>query len=108
MSLDPAWIALGASVAGGTGLKFAEHWLGRNRVRIDDASKIRSELRADLESQRKEIKQLEAEVDKWRGQYYDLRDKYTNVQTELTMALAKIKEESAHAENIASSIKPDD
>lgn len=94
MAIDPAWIALIGTLCGGVGLKVAEHWLGRNKIRIDDASRIRDELRLEITAQREEIKQLEADVDKWREEYYNLRDKYINLQTELTLALQKIREEA--------------
>jgi len=91
MALDPAWIALIGTIFGGAGLKAAESWLGKNRVKVDDAARIRDELRLEITAQREEIKQLEEDVDKWRGEYYNLRDKYVELQTELTLALEKIK-----------------
>lgn len=98
MAIDPAWIALIGTVCGGVGLKVAEHWLGRNKVKADDAAQIRTELRQEITSQREEIRQLETDVDKWKQEYYDLRDKYINLQTELTLALQKIKTEAYDAE----------
>lgn len=97
MALDPTWIALIGTLCGGVGLKVAEHWLGRNKVRIDDAARIRDELRLEITAQREEIKQLEGDVDKWRNEYYDLRDKFVNLQTEYTIALQKIKDEASKA-----------
>lgn len=98
MAIDPAWIALIGTVCGGVGLKVAEHWLGRSKVKVDDAARIRDELRLEITAQREEIKQLEADVTKWREEYYNLRDKYTSLQTELTLALEKIKREATRAE----------
>jgi chromosome segregation ATPase len=91
MALDPAWIALIGTVFGGAGLKAVETWLGKNRIRVDDAARIRDELRLEITAQREEIKQLETDVDKWRDEYYNLRDKYVELQTELTLALEKIR-----------------
>lgn len=105
MALDPAWIALIGTVCGGVGLKMAEHWLGRSKVKVDDAARIRDELRIEIVAQREEIKQLEADVDKWRDEYYNMRDKYINLQTELTLALQKIKIEAAEAEKIAETMQ---
>lgn len=101
MALDPAWIALIGTVCGGVGLKMAEHWLGRNKIKTDDASRIRDELRLEITSQRDEIRQLETDVNKWRDEYYNLRDKYITLQTELTLALQKIKDEAEAAERKA-------
>lgn len=90
---DPAWIALAGTIAGTLGLKFAEHVLGRGRVKIDDAAKIRDELRLEIAANKEEIKELEVQVDKWRNDYLDLRDSHIKLQTELTIALQKIKDE---------------
>lgn len=95
--MDPAWIALIGTVTGGVGLKVLEHWLGRNRVRTDDATRLRDELRTEITSLREENRQMEADVDKWREEYYNLRDKYINLQTELTLALEKIRKEATEA-----------
>lgn len=103
MALDPAWIALIGTIFGGAGLKATETWLGKNRVRVDDAARIRDELRLEITANREEIKQLETDVNKWRDEYYNLRDKYTELQTQLTLALQKIKDE---ADDAAKTAKP--
>jgi predicted nuclease with TOPRIM domain len=90
VALDPAWIALIATVTGGVGLKVTEHWLGRNKVKVDEAAQIRDELRLEIAALREENKQLGAAIDKWREEYYALRDKY---YAELTAAVGKIREE---------------
>lgn len=90
---DPAWIALVGTIVGTLGLKVAEHFLGKGRVKIDDASNIRNELRLQIAANEKKIDDLEDEVEKWRREYYDLRDKYIQMQTELRLALDKIKDE---------------
>lgn len=98
MSLDPAWIALIATVCGGVGLKVAEHWLGRNKVRVDDATQIRDELRLEIASLREENKALEAELTKWREEYFTVREKQVQLQTALTIALEKIRDDAAAAQ----------
>lgn len=102
--MDPGWIALIGTITGGVGLKFVEHWLGRNRVKTDDATRIRDELRIEITNQREEIRQLEADVTKWREEYYNLRDKYVSLQTELTLALEKIRKEATEAGNRAETL----
>ena len=104
MALDPTVVALIGTVMGGVGLKVAEHWLGRNKVKVDDASRLRDELRLEITAQREEIKALESAVDKWRAEYYDLRDKYSSLQTELTLALQKIKDEADAAAQAAAEV----
>lgn len=101
MHLDPAWIALIGTVFGGVGLKALEHWLGQSKVKIDEASKLRDELRIEITAQREEIKALEAEVDSWREKFYDLRDKYSELNTEYMLTLEKLKKEVQEAEKRA-------
>lgn len=96
--MDPAWIALIGTLFGGVVLKVTEHWLGRNRTSSDDAKQIREELRSQITSQKEEINELEDEVNEWRSKYYDLRDAYIKVQTELQIALEKIKREAEEAD----------
>lgn len=93
MALDPAWIALIATICGGVGLKVVEHWLGRNKVKVDDAARIRDELRIEITSQKEEIKTLEAEANTWRERYYALLEKHMTLQTELAWAIRGIKME---------------
>lgn len=107
MAIDPAWIALIGTVCGGVGLKLTEHWLGRNKMKVDDATQIRTELRQEITVQREEIRQLESDVEKWRGEYYTLYEKYIKLQTELTLALQKIKDEAEQAEKKAQNLKDD-
>lgn len=102
--LDPAWIALIGTVCGGVGLKVAEHWLGRSKIKVDDAARIRDELRLEITAQREEIKQLESDVDRWRDEYYNLKEKYMTLQTELMFALRNIRIEAEQAEDTANNI----
>lgn len=90
--MDPAWIALIGTLCGGLGLKITEHWLSRGKIKVDEASAIRNELRLEVTALRAEIKQLEADVDKWREEYYKARDKLVAMQTELTLALQKLND----------------
>lgn len=101
MNVDPAWIALIGTLCGGIGLKILEHWLGRSKVKIDEASKFREELRSEIVAGREEIKELETEVDNWHKEYYDLRDRYTTLNTEYLIALEKIKKEAESAQTKA-------
>lgn len=95
--IDPAWLALVGTVFGGAGLKLLEVWLGRSKVRIDEAANLRNELRVEIVSLRDEVRSLEGEVDKWRQDYYDLRDRYATLNTEYLIALEKIKAEADEA-----------
>jgi hypothetical protein len=78
--------------------------MGRSQVRVDEAANLRNELRIEITALREEVKALEAEVDKWRTDYYDLRDKYSTLNTEYLIALEKIK---AEADAAAKKADPD-
>lgn len=90
--MDPTVIAVIGTVCGGVGLKFVEHVLGRSKVRMDEAAKIREELRDQIDDLKVKVNELEVARDKWREDYYALRDKYVELQTQLTIAQEKIKE----------------
>jgi uncharacterized coiled-coil DUF342 family protein len=94
VSLESAWIPLIGALFGGIGLKLLEHWLGRSKMRLDEASKIRDELRVEITGLREESKVLEKEANEWKEKYYDLREKYTDLNTQLTLALQKVKDEA--------------
>ena len=81
--LDPAWIAFLGAAFGGAGLKLTEAWLGRNKVKIDDATLIRDELRLDITSLRAENEALEKDRDSWREKYYTLYDTIIRYKTAL-------------------------
>lgn len=99
MALDPTVVALVGTIMGGVGLKVAEHWLGRKKVKVDDAARLRDELRMEITTQKEEIRQLEAEVEKWRKEYYDLFQKYMSLETDLKLALHNIKAEVQAAQD---------
>lgn len=65
-------IALVAALFGGGGLKFLEHILSRNKDRTDLATQLRNELRGEVTALRDEMRQIEAELDKWKARYYRL------------------------------------
>lgn len=96
--LDPAWIALIGTLFGGVVLQVSKKWLSKGRVKRDDAKEIREELRGRVTEQKTEINDLEDEVNEWRGKYYDLRDSYIKVQTELMITLNAIKHETEDAQ----------
>lgn len=88
--MDPAVIALVGTVFGGVGLKVAESWLGRSKVKVDDAARLRDELRLEITAQREEIKQLEEARDKWREESYRLKSELMRMETEVTLLRAEL------------------
>lgn len=81
--LDPAWIAFLGAAFGGAGLKLTEAWLGRNKVKIDDASLIRGELRQQATDLRVELTETEKERDSWREKYYAAQEQLMRIRATL-------------------------
>lgn len=79
--LDPAWIAFLGAAFGGAGLKLTEAWLGRNKVKIDDASLIRGELRQQITDLRTELSETEKERDSWRDKYYAAQENLLKIKS---------------------------
>lgn len=97
--LDPAWIALIGTLCGGIGLKLLEHWLGKSKVKVDEASKIRDELRLEISSLREEVTKLEKEVNDWRSKYLDMRDEFSKLNTQYMIEMAKIGKKIEETQN---------
>lgn len=83
--MDPTVIALIGTIFGGVGLKLAEHWLMQGKVKIDDATRLRDELRLEITALRAENKELEAEVDKWKKEYFDTYAVISALKTEIAL-----------------------
>lgn len=105
MALDPAYIALIATLCGGVGLKVAEHYLGKGGRRNDDASRIRDELRIEITNLREDRKDLEDRLNELQEKYLALYEKHVAQTTELTLALQRIadnvRDATIKAEQIA-------
>lgn len=89
--ITTAWIALIGTLLGGVGLKFVEHWLSRSKIRDDTASQLRSELRTEIQNLKQELNNVEADLDKWRGKYYELMDNFIKVKSELESAMRQLQ-----------------
>ena len=96
--MNDAWIILIGTLFGGAGLKIVESWLSRSKDQQDHGQQIREELRIEimalrdqLQKSREEEARLEAEIELWRSKYYDLRDVYSKAQTELFLAVERLK-----------------
>jgi septal ring factor EnvC (AmiA/AmiB activator) len=94
--MDAAWIALIGTVFGGVGLKVVDHYLSKNKVKIDDAARIRDELRIEITNLREEVQKLEAERDKWREDYWSLREQIADLHTQITL-LKQLKNPSGES-----------
>lgn len=92
MALDPTLVALVGTIMGGVGLKLTESWLAKGKVKVDDAARMRDELRLQITTLREENKTLEAQVDEWRAKYYEVYEKLLMVQTDAKLQGLKIKE----------------
>jgi hypothetical protein len=101
MDIEPSAILIFlGTVLGGVGLRYIDHLLTRKRQTLDEGAAWRKELRDESNARKQEIDELEAEVDKWRTMYYDLRDKYTLLKVQLELALTQIKNDADVAKNI--------
>ncbi|QNN98437.1 membrane protein [Streptomyces phage LilMartin] len=89
--ITTAWIALIGTVLGGVGLKFVEHWLSRSKVRDDTAAQLRNELRTEIQGLKQELNNVESDLDKWRGKYYELMDNFIKVKSELETAMRQLQ-----------------
>lgn len=95
---NPGLIALIGTLFGGVGLKLIESWLGRAKAKQDAGAAMRAELRLEIDGLRAQLQaasteeqRLEAEVERWRGLYYDLRDEKQRVVTELQIVMERLK-----------------
>jgi Tfp pilus assembly major pilin PilA len=89
--ITTAWIALIGTILGGVGLKFVEHWLSRSKVRDDTAAQLRNELRTEIQGLKTELNNVESDLDKWRGKYYELMDNFIKVKSELETAMRQLQ-----------------
>lgn len=94
MAINEAYIALAAAVFGGGGLKVIEYWLTKSKVKDDSASEFRKELREEVKGLREELRQVESDLDKWRGKYYELMDQFIMVKGELDASLRAMNDDT--------------
>ncbi|ASR75597.1 hypothetical protein SEA_MILDRED21_239 [Streptomyces phage Mildred21] len=92
--ITTAWIAVIGTMLGGVGLKFVEHWLSRSKVRDDTAAQLRNELRTEIQGLKQELNNVETDLDKWRGKYYELMDNFIKVKSELETAMRKLQQQN--------------
>lgn len=90
--ITTAWIAVIGTMLGGVGLKFVEHWLSRSKVRDDTAAQLRNELRTEIQGLKQELNNVETDLDKWRGKYYELMDNFIKVKSELETAMRQLQQ----------------
>lgn len=74
--IDPGVLALVGTIFGGVGLKVVETILSKKKSKSDTAAEIRNELRTDVAALRKEMKDLEEQLDIWKEKYYDLLNQF--------------------------------
>lgn len=76
MDINPALLAVIGTIFGGAGLKIVEGLMNRGKAQTDVAAAIRTELRADVQGLRDEVRKLETELDTWKAKYYELLDQF--------------------------------
>lgn len=90
-SISETQAALLSAVFGGAGVKLLEKLLSRRSDAFTESEKIRAELRAQLETSRKELDEWKTEADDWREKYWG----QVQVCIELQSENEKLKNELA-------------
>lgn len=87
---NPGFIALVGTLFGGAGLEIIRRFMDRRQRKNDEASKIRAELRVEIDGLRKQLEnaakeeqRLEAELERIKGLYYDTKEEYLSAIVEL-------------------------
>ena len=93
--INQAWLALFAALLGGSGLKVIEYWLNKTKTREDTALAMRAELREEVRGLRDELRQVEEQLDLWRGKYYELMDEFMKAKGDLAEALRNANRNSS-------------
>lgn len=81
-----AFIALGAAIFGGAGLKAVEAFINRKKDRADFAAQLRDELRVDITGLREELNRLEDRLERSRKMYYAVLHVYNLAKAHLVEA----------------------
>lgn len=95
---NAGFIALVGTIFGGVGLKLVEHWLNKSQERTTEQQNMREELREEIQGLKNEIRNLNLEVDKWRGMYYTTRDEKITVETNLRITQERLEVAKARLE----------
>jgi chromosome segregation ATPase len=98
--------ALIGTIFGGAGLEIVRRWLNRSKIRDDTATELRKELREELAGLKKELDDVEAELDAWKNRYYDLLQQFVSVKGQLEEALRHIQRDAGHAADRTARIQP--
>ena len=92
---NPVVLALLGTLFGSAGLKVIEHWLSRAKTREDSASRLRDELRLEIERKSKDfatdIDRLRGELSETEKQLDSLREKYWQLMEENFQIKAELK-----------------
>jgi chromosome segregation ATPase len=95
---NSGFVAIVGTIFGGAGLEIIRRFMDRKQKKTDDASKIRAELRQQIEDLRAqeakwstEEQRLEAEIERWKGLYYDLKEDNLRTIGELQNLTAKLR-----------------
>lgn len=96
---NPYVLGLIGTFIGTVGLAMVTKWLNRGKDTFDFASKIRDELRLDIERYQKEVSgykteaaNLRTEVDNWRTKFFDLERDNAKIINELEEKIWRLTE----------------
>ena len=71
------------TVFAGTGLKWLEGWLRKNKDKDDTATNLRNELRLELVAMKADIQKTEDELDEWKAKYYEVIERLITMKAQL-------------------------
>lgn len=91
MGNTEVWVGLISAISGGLGLKVFDFWVSRAQAKVDEATRIRDDLRGQISEQNNEIKELEKSLDDWKDKFYQLKEDYATVNAQYVMALNQLK-----------------
>jgi uncharacterized coiled-coil DUF342 family protein len=86
-SISETQAALLSAIFGGAGVKLLEKLLSRRSDNFNEAEKIRTELRTQLDTARTEVDEWKSEADDWREKYWE----QVAVNIELQSEVEKLK-----------------
>jgi hypothetical protein len=96
---NPGFIALMGTLFGGAGLEIVRRLMDRRQRDSDNEAKMRLELRTEIEGLHRRLAQsaleeqrLEAEIDRWKGMFYEQKEDYLKSMTALQILTERLND----------------
>lgn len=65
-------VGLIAAILGGMGVKIFDYYSNRSEVNVDDATRLRQELREELQRRQEDIDRMQVELEEYKEKVFDL------------------------------------